>query len=72
MRAPGDEEAFAQEWLRLTDDEAARAAWIEAGLRNVARFGTDAMIEHYLKLYDEIRDVGVTRPIVEPALAEHA
>ena len=72
VRAAGDEEAFAQEWLRLAADETARAGWIEAGLRNVARFGTDAMIEHYLKLHDEIRGSGATRPTVEPAVAAHA
>ena len=73
VRAAGDEEAFAQEWLRLAADETARAAWIEAGLRNVARFGTDAMIEHYLRLYDEISgEGGVNQPISEPAVAEHA
>ena len=70
--AAGDEEAFAQEWLRLAADETARAAWIEAGLRNVARFGTDTMIDHYLKLHDEIRDGDVIQPIAEPVAAEHA
>ena len=72
VRGAEDEETFAQEWLRLANDETARTAWIEAGFRNVARFGTDAMIEHYLKLHDEIRDGGVTRPIVEPAVVEPA
>ena len=72
VRAAGDEEAFAQEWLRLADDETARAAWVEAGLRNVTRFDTATMIEHYLKLHDEIRAGGATRPIIEPVLTESA
>ena len=71
VRAAADEEAFAQEWLRLASDEAARGAWIEAGLRNVARFGTEAMIGHYAQLYEELLRRS-DQPIIEPATAGHA
>ena len=65
VRAPGDEEAFATELLRLAFDEGARAEWREAGLRNVARFGTVAMIERYARLHDELATGIPSQPGVE-------
>ncbi len=59
--APDDEEAFADELRRLLHDEAARARWMEAGFRNVTRFCTDTMIDHYLRLHASL--VGVSHPV---------
>ena len=72
VRPAADEEAFAQEWLRLASDESARAAWVEAGQQNLARFGTGAMIERYTQLYDELLKDRATRTNLESAMVEHA
>ena len=54
VRAPADEEAFAEELVRVATDESARARWAERGFRNAARFTADAMLDHYEQLYDEL------------------
>ena len=68
VRDAGDEEAFAGEWRRLAFDETARAAWTKAGLHNVARFGTAAMIERYANVYDDLAAGHVNQPEAEPAV----
>ena len=61
VRPADDEEAFAGELRRLLAPEAAGGGWVESGLRNVARFRTDAMIDRYVGLQDEL--LGTTRPL---------
>ena len=62
IRSADDEEAFAGELRRLLNDDVARARWADAGFRNVARFGTDTMIDRYVQLHDEL--LGKTRPVL--------
>ena len=56
VRAVGDEEAFAGEVLRLAREPAAREKWTKLGLRNVEKFGAEAMVEKYRKIYEEMGD----------------
>ena len=48
---PEDTDAFAAHLLALACDPAERAAWIERGRRNLARFQTERMIDEYLLAY---------------------
>ena len=61
IRSADDEQAFADELQRLLCHPAARARRVEAGLANVLRFRTDGMLDHYVRLHDEL--AGATRPL---------
>ncbi len=62
VRPADDEEAFTAELRRLVAHAHARARWADAGARNVTRFGTDAMIVHYIDLYEAL--LGHGAPVV--------
>ena len=63
VRTPDDEEAFAGELRRLLADETARSRWADAGLQNVTRFSTGAMIGQYVRLQDAL--LGARQPVIE-------
>lgn len=50
----GDEAAFTIELMRLADEPAARASWIEKGTANLARFRTETMVDRYLRIYEDL------------------
>ncbi len=50
LRKPEDEEGFAQDLLRLTNEEE-HAHWSEKALENARRFTTERMIADYCQLY---------------------
>ncbi len=49
-----DEAAFSRELVRLQDEPAARAWWIEKGTANLARFRTSAMLDRYVRIYEDL------------------
>ncbi len=53
IRKADDESGFASDLLSLRDPDT-RAALIQRGLQNVARFTTDRMIDDYLEVYREL------------------
>lgn len=61
VRTADDEEAFTGELRRLLTDHTVRAAWIDAGFRNAARFRTDTMLDRYTELHAEL--LGKTQPV---------
>lgn len=52
--AADDEAAFANELWRIINDPSARSRWVEAGFENAKRFGTDAMIDEYICIHEEL------------------
>lgn len=68
VRPYHDEDAFAEEIVRLASAENARAAWSEAGSRNTARFRTDAMIAEYRRLYEDLGEKATVARAGEVAL----
>ncbi len=61
VRSADDEEAFAGELRQLLADNKIKRDWIDAGFRNVTRFGVDTMIDRYIHLHEEL--VGNARPV---------
>ena len=54
VAAADDEAAFSRELGRLQDEPAARALWIAKGAANLARFRTSAMLDRYLRIYEDL------------------
>jgi glycosyltransferase involved in cell wall biosynthesis len=54
VRTLADEAAFADELLRLSNDTAARAEWARKGFKNLERFRTETMLDHYAQFYREL------------------
>ena len=69
-----DEAAFAEELRRIVRVPAVRAAWVEAGFRNAARFTAEGMRRRYADLYRELaglpaagEEAAAARPAVPAA-----
>ena len=67
VRPVTDEAAFAEELRRIVRLPAVRAAWIDAGFRNAARFTEAGMRRRYADLYRELAGLPVAGE--EPAAA---